>query len=217
MATADEIGQEKQGISERLPRLDAERTRLGGKLNELEIAERADTLRRKSGYYQGAEERTLCETCASGHWVAQRRRWPAGAHQVAQRRQFEGGAGACEGATAPKSLSYLSREFGMTVRPNRLGIALQRRRRAGRLEPMTKRQRWKQGGNHRRRPPPLNSRYSGEAEFKTGPPTSPGDLGPAAPGGAGGTARRRELPDRTWPGDRLPNRPGLLAYSERMT
>ena len=78
MATADEIGQEKQGISERLPRLDAERTRLGGKLNELEIAERADTLRRKSGYYQGAEERTLRETCASGHWVAQRRRWPAG-------------------------------------------------------------------------------------------------------------------------------------------
>jgi hypothetical protein len=76
---------------------------------------------------------------------------------------------------------------------------------------------WKQGGNHRRRPPPPNSRYSGEAEFKTGPPTSPGDLDPAAPGGAGGTARRRELPDRTWPGDRLPNRPGLLAYSERMT
>jgi hypothetical protein len=114
----------------------------------------------------------------------------------------------------------------MTVRPNRLGIALQSHRRAGRLENLisggtcttnAKRRRWEQGGNHRRRPPPPNSRYSGEAEFKTGPPTSPGDLGPAAPGGAGGTARRRELPGRTWPADRLPNRPGLLAYSERMT
>jgi hypothetical protein len=34
----------------------------------------------------------------------------------------------------------LSREFGMTVRPNHLGIALQRHRRAGRLE--NRDQRW---------------------------------------------------------------------------
>jgi hypothetical protein len=40
MASMDEIGQEKQRISERLARLDAERTKLGDKLNELEIAER---------------------------------------------------------------------------------------------------------------------------------------------------------------------------------
>ena len=40
MVSMDEIGQEKQRISERLVRLDAERTRLGDQLNELEIAER---------------------------------------------------------------------------------------------------------------------------------------------------------------------------------
>jgi hypothetical protein len=40
MASIDEIGQEKQRISDRLARLDAERTRLGDQLNELEIAER---------------------------------------------------------------------------------------------------------------------------------------------------------------------------------
>src|SRR5438105_15002258 len=40
MATLDEIGQEKRRISERLARLDAERTKLGDQLNELEIAER---------------------------------------------------------------------------------------------------------------------------------------------------------------------------------
>jgi hypothetical protein len=43
MASMDEIGQEKQRISERLARFDAERTRLGDQLNELEIAERVLT------------------------------------------------------------------------------------------------------------------------------------------------------------------------------
>jgi hypothetical protein len=45
-----------------------------------------------------------------------------------------------DGTTANAVLNYLSREFGMTVRPNHLGIALQRRRRAGRLE--NRDQRW---------------------------------------------------------------------------
>jgi len=45
-----------------------------------------------------------------------------------------------DGATAPDILNHLSREFGMTVRPNHLGIALQRHRRAGRLE--NRDQRW---------------------------------------------------------------------------
>jgi hypothetical protein len=45
-----------------------------------------------------------------------------------------------EGATAGEVLGYLSRELGMTVRPNHLGIALQRHRRAGRLE--TRDSRW---------------------------------------------------------------------------
>ena len=45
-----------------------------------------------------------------------------------------------EGATASEVLGYLSRELGMTVRPNHLGIALQRHRRAGRLE--NRDQRW---------------------------------------------------------------------------
>jgi hypothetical protein len=45
-----------------------------------------------------------------------------------------------EGAPANEILSYLSREFGMTVKPNHLGIALQRHRRTGRLE--NRDQRW---------------------------------------------------------------------------
>ena len=43
-------------------------------------------------------------------------------------------------ATASEVLNYLSRQFGMTVRPNHLGMALQRHRRAGQLE--NRDQRW---------------------------------------------------------------------------
>src|SRR5580704_9545869 len=43
MATLDEIGQEKQRISERLARIDAERTKLADQLSELEITERVLT------------------------------------------------------------------------------------------------------------------------------------------------------------------------------
>jgi len=39
-----------------------------------------------------------------------------------------------EGATPDQLLAYLAREFGMRVRPNHLSIALQRHRRAGKLE-----------------------------------------------------------------------------------
>src|SRR6185437_335477 len=45
-----------------------------------------------------------------------------------------------QGATANDVMNYLSREFSMSVRPNHLGIALQRHRRAGRLE--NRDQRW---------------------------------------------------------------------------
>jgi hypothetical protein len=45
-----------------------------------------------------------------------------------------------EGATASEVLDYLSREFGMTIRPNHLGMALQRHRRGGRLD--NRNQRW---------------------------------------------------------------------------
>jgi hypothetical protein len=50
MALMDEIGQEKQRISERLARLDAGRTRLGDQLNELaRLIQCAPTARNTSG------------------------------------------------------------------------------------------------------------------------------------------------------------------------
>lgn len=143
MATVDEIGQEKQRISERLARLEAERTKLADQLNELEIAERV--LTRFGGKPEVTERRRRGRPAGSSSTAAARgSRKPRGSQQESgvslsdatlQAVQAHG-----EGATANDVMNYLSREFGMSVRPNHLGIALQRHRRAGRLE--NRDQRW---------------------------------------------------------------------------
>jgi len=141
MATVDEIGQEKQRIAERLARLDAERTKLADQLNELEIAERV--LTRFGGKAQPAERRRRGRPAAAAPTPGGPRRarggQPAPAVSLSDATlkavQAHG-----EGATASEVMNFLTREFGMTVRPNHLGIALQRHRRAGRLE--NRDQRW---------------------------------------------------------------------------
>jgi hypothetical protein len=136
MATVDEIGQEKQRISERLARLDAERTKLADQLNELEIAERV--LTRFGGKVQPAERRRRGRPAGAAAPAATRQRRARGGQQAPAVSLSDATLRAVqahgEGATANEVMSYLSREFGMTVRPNHLGIALQRHRRAGRLE-----------------------------------------------------------------------------------
>jgi hypothetical protein len=146
MATFDEIGQEKQRISERLGRLDAERTKLATQLDELEIAERVLTrfggsTEAGSRRRRGRPARTAPAAAAPRGQRRGRGRQPTQAPSVSlsdatlKAVQAHG-----EGATANEILTYLSRELGMTVRPNHLGIALQRHRRAGRLD--NRDQRW---------------------------------------------------------------------------
>ena len=141
MATLDEIGQEKQKVSERLARLDAERAKLGAQLNELEVAERVltrfgkvDTTERRR---RGRPARTAPAPAAprARARAAQPAQTVSLSDATLRAVQAHG-----EGATPSEVLSYLAREFGMTVRPNHLGIALQRHRRAGRLE--TRDSRW---------------------------------------------------------------------------
>jgi hypothetical protein len=135
MATLDEIGQQKQRISERLARLDAERTKLGDQLNELEIAERvltrfgakADTSDRRR---RGRPGRTA-PAAGKARGARGRRQAPAVPMSEAILKALQAHG---EGAAANEILSDLAREFGMSVRPNHLGIALQRHRRGGRLE-----------------------------------------------------------------------------------
>lgn len=136
MATMDEIGQEKQKLSDRLARLDAERTKVADQLNELEVAERV--LTRFGGKAVATERRRRGRPARTAPApAAQRSRSrpaqpaPSVSLSDATLRAVQAHT---EGATATEVLGYLSREFGMTVRPNHLGIALQRHRRAGRLE-----------------------------------------------------------------------------------
>ena len=151
MATTDEIGQEKQKVMERLARLDSDREKLAAQLNELEIAERVLT---RFGRPAPAQRRGRGRPAA--------RPAPAPAPQRAQRSRGRGQPAHAislsdatlravqaypDGATANEVLGYLSREFGMTVRPNHLGIALQRHRRAGRLESRDSRWFLPQGGS----------------------------------------------------------------------
>ena len=141
MATLDEIAQEKQRISERIARLDAERTKLGDQLNELEIAERV--LSRFGGKAETTERQRRGRPARNAS-AAGRERSPRGGQQAPTLSMSDAILKAVqahgEGVTASEVLDHLSREFGMTVRPNHLGIALQRHRRAGRLE--NRDQRW---------------------------------------------------------------------------
>ena len=143
MATLDEIGQEKQKVSERLARLDAERAKLGAQLNELEVAERVLT---RFGRVETTERRRRgrpartppapAPTAARGRARAAQPAQTVSLSDATLRAVQAHG----EGATPSDVLTYLTREFGMSVRPNHLGIALQRHRRAGRLE--TRDSRW---------------------------------------------------------------------------
>jgi hypothetical protein len=141
MATLDEIGQEKQRISERLARVEAERTKLADQLNELEVAERV--LTRFGGSADTAERRRRGRPARTAPVTGAQRR-PRGSKPAPSVSLSDATLQAVkahpQGATANEILGHLSREFGMAVRPNHLGIALQRHRRAGRLE--NRDQRW---------------------------------------------------------------------------
>src|SRR5215469_12319023 len=141
MATLDEIGQEKQRISERLARVEAERTKLADQLNELEVAERV--LTRFGGSAATAERRRRGRPARTAPAAGGQRRARGGkaAPSVSlSDATLQAVKAHPHGATANEILGHLSREFGMAVRPNHLGIALQRHRRAGRLE--NRDQRW---------------------------------------------------------------------------
>ena len=141
MAVLDQIGQEKQRISERLMRLDAERTKLSDQLNEFEIAERA---LRRYGSKAAAPEKTRGRRAVSTASTAGEKRRARRAKQEPNLSLRDATLKAVQahanGASANELLNYLSREFGFTVRPNHLGSALHGHRRAGRLE--SRDQRW---------------------------------------------------------------------------
>ena len=133
MTVLDQIGQDKQRIAERLARLDAERAKLSDQLAEFEVAERA--LGRFGGRKVAAPKPTKApaKTAAPVKMpnVRTRRQAPAASLGEATLKAVKAHT---KGASADDLRKYLSRKFGLTVRPNHLGNALSRHRRAGRLE-----------------------------------------------------------------------------------
>ena len=137
MTALDDIAQERQRIADRLAKLDAERAKLAAELAELETAERVLArlgrpaparrarapvveapapvkTRRKGGTEQPAVEKTSALSLGDATLRAI--------------------AALGNGASAEDVHNYLGQELGMDVRRNHLGMALQRHRRAGRLE-----------------------------------------------------------------------------------
>jgi len=109
MATLDEIGNEKQRISERLARLDGERTKLGNQLNELEIAERI--LTRFGGTAEATDKRRGGRRARTAP-AAGRQRRARGGQQAPTVSMSDGILKAVQahgdGATANILLDYLS-------------------------------------------------------------------------------------------------------------
>ena len=141
MAILDQIAQQRQRISERLTRVDAERTKLNGRLGELEVTERA--LKRFGGNGAAAVKPEKVRVAKAAKAASTK----AKADNIQQAKGTSLGDATlkavkahAKGANTDQLRGYLSRKFGLTVRPNHLGSALQRHRRAGRLE--TRDQRW---------------------------------------------------------------------------
>ena len=142
MSTLDDIAQERQRIAERLARVDAERAKLAGELAELEAAERVLSRfgqpRAKAGQ-RGRRALAAADTASAkqrrgGQRRGRRGAAPAKAGLALGDAALRAVSANPQGASAEEVRAYLSREFGMQVRPNHLGMALQRHRRAGRLE-----------------------------------------------------------------------------------
>ncbi len=145
MPTLDEIGKEKQRIADRLARVEAERAKLAEQLNELEIAERV--LGRFGKAEPGMRRRRGRPAKAAPSAVGAAPKARRAAPQARRARAAVSPSGIslsdaalktvqthAQGISAADVLGYLASQFGMKVRPNHLGIALQRHRRAGRLE-----------------------------------------------------------------------------------
>ena len=134
MTVLDEIAQEKQQVSQRLMDLDAEWTKLSEQLGELGIAERA---LKRFGRRAGVTGKQTKERPTSPAATTNKKRGVRG-HQTDGLSLSDASLKAVrahrKGARANDVLDYLAHKLGMTVRPNHLGMALQRHRRAGRLE-----------------------------------------------------------------------------------
>ena len=158
MPVLDDIAAEKQRLTDRLARVDAERERLAQQLAELDAAERV-LLRMTPGAPRRGSPGRRAEAVEAAkpalsrrgrrarqadatEWApAPRRGAGRGGRRTRQKRALGLGDATLQAvqalgnnAAAQQIRDYLAEHFGLRVRPNHLGMALQRHRRAGRLQ-----------------------------------------------------------------------------------
>jgi hypothetical protein len=135
MSTLDEITKEKQRVSEALARVDAQREKLTGQLGELEAAERVLTRYSKG---TGSRKTALVDTPTTSTKAAA---------AVRSRERPRTRAATLAGGK-PSSLSLSDQVLALATgktqqeitaackgaRPNHVGMALARHKRAGRIE-----------------------------------------------------------------------------------
>jgi len=131
MATLDEITKEKQRITEALARVDGQREKLAGELSELEATERV--LARYSEGPQARRRARGTATQAAAPAQSGRRRRTTAAKPIASNR----GSPSLGDQILSLATGKTQQEIAAAckgVRPNHVGIAIARHKRAGRIE-----------------------------------------------------------------------------------
>src|SRR5215831_14635297 len=135
MSTLDEITKEKQRVSEALARVDAQREKLTSQLSELEATERV-----LARYSKGTPTRRT----ASAKTPTTATRATASAGQRGRRRATTAKPASAKRGSSSLSDQVLALATGKTqqeiaaackgARPNHVGVAIARHKRAGRIE-----------------------------------------------------------------------------------
>ena len=135
MATLDEIAKEKQRIGDALARVEAQREKLAGQLSELEATERV-----LARYSKGPQ----AKRAASGKTTTAATKTAAPAQSGRRRRATAAKPGGRDSGSPSLGDQILALATGKTqqeiaaacqgVRPNHIGIAIARHKRAGRIE-----------------------------------------------------------------------------------
>jgi hypothetical protein len=138
----DDIAGERQRLSEQLAHIDAERAKLLEQVAELDAAERV--LSRLAPMKAATPRRTRRAQKAGAAKTAsvpvRRSKMGRGKRKAAAKQALPLGDATLRAVetlgnkvSAEQIRVYLGKQFGMQVRPNHLGMALQRHRRGGRL------------------------------------------------------------------------------------
>ena len=135
MSTLDEITKEKQRVSEALVRVDAQREKLTGQLSELEATERVLVRYSKSTQTKktASAKTPTTATTAAAPMRSDRRRRTTAAKPAGDKRSLPNLSDQVLALATGKTQQEITAEC-KGARPNHVGAAISRHKRAGRIE-----------------------------------------------------------------------------------